>query len=318
MNNRWTENDIALLKDLSSSNKNINDMCLLLNRSRSSVSNKLIRLGLTHNKTIHDWTPEQIKFLEENYENLEKEYITNYIGKKWGNIRQKARSLNLRRSTEINRSIPRNRLSALLNDTNESFYWIGFILADGTVTNDSIQIEVSKNDENHLLQINNYLKNDIVLYRRRNTVTISINDRINIKQIKEKFDIKQKKTYNPPDYSNAEFSQNNLLSLIVGFIDGDGNISKRKNGGTQLTVENHASWKEFHIFIEKFIYSYFEEELLKNHQRFNNRGYSLITISKSKIVKLLYDEIKKLNLQYMRRKKHKRYFRSLMVYWRNL
>lgn len=63
----------------------------------------------------------------------------------------------------------------------------------------------------------------------------------------DKYDIKNKKTYNPPQANRIK----DLLDLpmIVGFIDGDGSISINKTGNAKITIRNYKTWIEFHKLI---------------------------------------------------------------------
>lgn len=210
--------------------------------------------------------------------------------------------MGIKRNEKWNLKIPKNGLLKLLDESNHAFYWIGFILADGCFNKNCLSLEVSEKDKKHIEKFKTYIESDNDLIYRRNTVTIASNDAINVPLIKDKFDIKYRKTYNPPDVSLYKFNPEQIFSLLIGFIDGDGNIRKPKNGGIQITMENHKSWNKFHTWMEKHLYNYFNEILNKSHQRYNNRGYSLITISKSHIIKLIYNKAIDLGLPLLNRK----------------
>lgn len=76
-----------------------------------------------------------------------------------------------------------------------------------------------------------------------NITVVSAYDSEVVPKITSKFNLNSNKTYNPPDISIFEFIQCDLLiSLIIGFIDGDGYItaSKRKKSAT-IQITNHSS-----------------------------------------------------------------------------
>jgi hypothetical protein len=205
----------------------------------------------------------------------------------------------------------KDKLKKLLDESNEAFYWVGFILADGWISNNT-GLGIETKDEIVLMQFIEFLESEYPLrYKqrnqkdyRRNNFKFNVRDGINVTLLKEKFDIKNNKTYNPPDMKQYfKFTDDQIFSLLCGFIDGDGNIRKIANGGYQLTLENHNSWKPFHHFFEDFLFSRLSYEKSKEtYVRSNCRGYSLITVSKRQMIYDLYKKALSLNIPLLKRK----------------
>lgn len=172
-----------------------------------------------------------------------------------------------------------HNIEILLNESHESFYWIGFLLADGTFTKSGeLRCHLAIKDLPHLEKLVKYVeyKNKIHLDHNDNPTNclISIRDEIIVKQIINKFDIHHKKTYNPPHndiFTNMKLDQ--LKSLILGFIDGDGSISPPKSVMSKyvhLTIGCHKSWGDTFKHISEILsnnwysYCYKEVSYLKN------------------------------------------------------
>ena len=85
-------------------------------------------------------------------------------------------------------------------------------------------------------------------------------DSINVKKLRNKFGITNRKTYEPCSFKYIK-NDELLFSLIVGFIDGDGSISKKNNCNSYtLSFSMHPSWLSNLNYIKKFLYNYFNEE----------------------------------------------------------
>lgn len=175
-------------------------------------------------------------YLIENYSKKSKEEIKNDLGLSWSYIQKMSHLLNIKR--DFNESAKSFTLSKLLDGSNYSYYWLGFIIADGHITkDDSIQINVSDKDLSHMDRLRHYL-GDVKLYSKNGIVRLHLSDKPTVVKIKEFFNWKTNKTKNP--LYIPPMSDDQLFSLIIGFIDGDGSISKSGH----ITVKCDSSWKE--------------------------------------------------------------------------
>lgn len=187
-------------------------------------------------------------------------------------------------------------LKILLEDSYESFYWMGFILADGNFHKDRLQVTLGIKDKEHLRKLANYLEYKLPMAETNINISIKSKNLDISPLICQKFDIKESKTYNPP-LTIKNFALDFQYCLLAGFIDGDGNIQNQT--GRQdfsLRIKNHASWisilKEFNELIDG----------TNNFTKIENSGYAILTISNTEILKNFRRKIESFNLPLLRRK----------------
>lgn len=221
-------------------------------------------------------------------------------------------------------------LNKLLNNDPISFYWMGFILADGWVssridTNGSrvnhIGISLKHADDDHLKEFVKWLglDEDKVRYRQRNTnfktsaesSNVCITDHHNVPLIKDKFGISNQKTYLPPNMVDYKFEQNLMIALIIGFIDGDGSIDIRSKHRPHISIQTTKEWKDNLEFMNKSIHE-FGNEPVRNKVLINTREHATLSICKRKLVVKLMEFISKHNLPILKRKWGKIDAESLM------
>jgi len=251
------------------------------------------------------WTEDEDNFLKENYEKLNKDdLLTKLINRTWDAIKLRAEKFKIKRYNNERRFID---LDVLLKDTNESYYWIGFIMADGHIHNNKrLKICLSIKDEEHLIKFKNFIKYEGELAygnnNNRDNTTISVMDTKYIKKLCQKFDIKHNKTYNQCNIHKIK-KNNLLLSLIVGFIDGDGSIRNSKNRKDFfLTIKCHKSWSNNLDYILKSIIRITGKNCNTSVKLTNCKRYSYIHMGNSVVLKKLKHEMLKLNVPYMKRK----------------
>ena len=121
----------------------------------------------------------------------------------------------------------------------------------------------------------------------------------------DKFDIQFNKTYNPPNLDIFKnISTDKLFSLIIGYIDGDGCVRKKKNSNNYvIQIENHKCWAEFNTYIKNHLFVIFNEAPKNNliHYR-KNRNTCSISITQNDLIRKIKTKIKELDLPYMERK----------------
>lgn len=137
----------------------------------------------------------------------------------------------------------------ILNNTN--CYWAGFIAADGYIDQNRLGITISSKDKNHLkrfakdIKYNGNILDSII--RNKNygksrfkkkeyyTSSLVIGSAINIiKKLNDIFNITPRKSFTlkSPNINNLE----NILSYIVGYIDGDGTVYVDNKNRMQLSI----------------------------------------------------------------------------------
>ena len=144
-------------------------------------------------------------------------------------------------------------LCPLLEDTPEALYWMGFLLADGYFTDTQLYVALAKKDEKHLQILADFL-GGIKLHDRdsksrdmkvHKAVFLSLMHTDAMKKLKIKWGISNQKTYNPPNLS--WLSEQQLIFVIIGFIDGDGHIVRSHRSSTEkvrVRFGNHGSWSK--------------------------------------------------------------------------
>lgn len=195
-----------------------------------------------------------------------------------------------------------NKIEKLLEDTSESYYWVGYLLADGHFNN-NYRMKFTQNGEDKISveKFKKFIETDVpIIYNNDiDCASLAIMNVDVIKKLMEKFDIKSNKTYNPPDKSIFEKMDIDMLSyLFIGFVDGDGhigNLHKRKD--FHLRIKVHSSWFDILDIFSKRIFG------LENYTKINNQGYADLQIGDTQLLKQFKKKyVKNLNFEPLNRK----------------
>jgi hypothetical protein len=188
----------------------------------------------------------------------------------------------------------------LLEDSYITYYWIGFLLADGNFEKRGrLRLTLSIQDLNHLEKFANYfnINTPIRIINNKTAAGIQKMKADIIKPLIDKFGIDENKTKNPPNIDIFKSIDKDLLyALIIGFIDGDGCIryqTGRKD--TAITIKLDPAWLDFLNLISTFL-------LNKNISKINNAGYASLVISNSIAIKRLKQKAIDFNLPILSRK----------------
>lgn len=275
----------------------------LINKTQSSVIQRAFKLKI--NKiNYNEWSNNDIKLLYECYPSFNKHQLMHvFPNRKWNHIVSKATELSIKRN---NRHLEKiiGKTEKLLFDNVISYYWIGFLLADGHFSkNNRMTVTLSIKDREHLLKLATYLESNLKINKKQTTVSISILDTYNVKKIKTKFDISNNKTENLPKIESfLEISDENLFSLIIGYIDGDGSIGKQYNRNDAIIrIQVHKNWIPFLYMIHHFLQRYIGLNL-KSTPYINNSGYAQTSIANSEFLTEIKKKIIEFNLPFMERK----------------
>lgn len=170
-------------------------------------------------------------------------------------------------------------ITPLLEETPLAYYWVGFLLADGSFVDGRIKFHLKQEDFEQVKKFADFIK-WTGEYDDRGELGkgVSAKHVEVVNKLIEKFDIKRLKTYNPPDTLLCH-DRELLKFLIGGFIDGDGNISKQTGrNDCFIRIKLHSSWESI---LKEFcrIINYDE-----SHVRLNNNGYAELIISDSNVI----------------------------------
>lgn len=177
-----------------------------------------------------------------------------------------------------------NKIEKLLDETPESYYWVGYLLADGHFDkNYRLKFTQSGYEKISVENFRKYIETETPIHYEKNVdcASLSIMNVDVVKQLMKKFDIKSDKTYNPPDESVFEKMDCDMLSyLFIGFVDGDGCISNLHNRKDfNLRIKTHSSWCSILNVFAKRIFG------LENYTKINKQGYAYLAIGNTQLLK---------------------------------
>lgn len=121
-------------------------------------------------------------------------------------------------------------------DTEEKAYWLGFISADGHVSDEAIEINIQKKDEQHLVKFLKAVDSNSVIKYQDNAVCIDIYSKQMVADLRKLgFMHNKSETQTFPD-----IPENLHVHFIRGLFDGDGSIKTRESlcfSGTAVTMK---------------------------------------------------------------------------------
>jgi hypothetical protein len=287
MGEKWLKiEDVYLLNEYSKGKKEV--ITKHLGRTWATIQCRASKLGVKRidteirGRNVRIWDDVSITYLMTNYEMTNKDELIEYLGRSWSSIQNKAFLLNLKRD------VSNADVNKLINGCNESYYWLGFIMADGHFSlSKQIQINLAKKDLEHLMKFA-----DFVGYKGKiNKPRININySKIN-NWLLDTFNISNNKTYNPCNLNNL--SGDKFFSFIIGFIDGDGTINKKG----YLYIKCHKSWLDN---LNKMVSFLTNGDF--NKGRINVEGLALVQLTKIEHMKSIKEKSIILNLPILARK----------------
>jgi hypothetical protein len=156
--------------------------------------------------------------------------------------------------------------------------------------------------EGYLMIISKNNKNIKVITKNKlEYCSITISRAKVIRKLAKKFDISNTKTYNPPKL-NWGIDRDLKLSLIVGFIDGDGCIGKQSyREDNILSLKCHSSWLDNIDIMAREIYS-LSDMPYTCRTKINKRGYARVAIANNEVLMNLKRKVLELNLPVLKRK----------------
>lgn len=236
----------------------------------------------------HIWTFQETEILKSHFQTFKKEDLQKILNLPWPKIQAKANRIGLKRSRSL---FKRANLNILLDNSNTSFYWLGFILADGHLSKrGELMMVCAQKDKDHLQNFANYINYGNLSIDNSNYLRLRTMDREIVPKIKNLLEIDNRKTYNPPDTSVFEkLTDDQFISLFIGYIDGDGHIKKNKNRNDfQMSIRCHVNWSNILKYWCERIYKIFnchqgqkQYSLLKKCE---NYTYGYLCITKVKVL----------------------------------
>jgi len=262
------------------------------------------------------WTEKEINDLIKYYPKYKKSYVEEiFLYRSWKSLIHKASQLGIRRTSNSKAHVWK-----LLEESNEAYYWMGFLLADGYFDHKKkcLKFCLSSKDKSQFYKFTDFIENQnsYNIYEINNDnafpssytrMYFNVVSKEYVPKIIKKFKINACKTKNPPndlDISNDNF----FLSLFIGFIDGDGSILKHHNF-VSIRMECLNTWK---YLLQKWIDRIYRMKpptlynktikSKKNILDINSKNSCVLSITNSEIILWLKNKILELNLPVLERK----------------
>lgn len=194
-----------------------------------------------------------------------------------------------------------NTLDRLLIEDNQSFYWLGFLIADGYFSGNTFELGLSEKDREHLEEFSKFISyNKDIKYRKETkSYRLNFNNRHSIPKIMDKYNLCEIKTYNPINFDYFfKYDKELIKSMVIGIIDGDGYIG---NNGSKnsfvINITSHKNWTDFYERIFKYI------DIPVKIKNFKSKE-NIITISirRKEFISILLENISTNKIYYLSRK----------------
>jgi len=267
------------------------------------------------------WSETEDSVLITHWRNFKKSELMELLpGRTWAAVLLHAAKLGLTRdttSTTVNTHKAKSyidgtsKISALLEETPEAYYWAGFIAADGHISKRRrLRITLAQKDEAHLQLFCKFINANPPKKRLSNTgygqCYISLQD-LGFLPFTEKFNITSRKTY---DLRTPNIPDDSLfLSFLAGFVDGDGGI-RTLDGRSDVNLHLVGHVNSLSVFMEwadRF------NSLIPSSQtnsritagsvpRIDSSGYVRWCISNNETIRAFKRSLLSLNLPLMARK----------------
>jgi len=198
-------------------------------------------------------------------------------------------------------------LQKLLNNKLQTYYWIGFLTADGSIDFNSYRLKfaLATKDKSQVKKFANYIccKN---IHNYKNHCEVQIQDKLFVPKIIKKYKFTKKKTYHPCGYQWLKKSSNNIfLSFLIGLIDGDGCV-KHQSGRKDymIQIKMHKNWLKYLHYIRNRLIKITKINIPKPYL-VTDKKYSILVFANSLIINFIKQFINNHSLPILHRKWNK-------------
>jgi hypothetical protein len=154
---------------------------------------------------------------------------------------------------------------------------MGFLLADGHFNKlGRISVTLAIQDLNHLELLANFVGVNTIKTTKKGAVSISFGDKVTSDKIKEKFNVNNLKSYSPPIL--PVMTDDQFLSFMCGYIDGDGCISKQKGSSYTKKDGTVSNYIRNDLLLQVKCHKNWQDSL----ERFGNRLCRIFSVDESK------------------------------------
>lgn len=175
-------------------------------------------------------------------------------------------------------------------DSEEKAYWLGFLYADGYLSDRKVSCFLSKKDEDHLIKFLSSIESEgikMLYINKTNACGFTLTSETMFCDL-QRLGFTQRKTYDDTDYIFTQIPEQYKKDFIRGFWDGDGTVRLREGRYNTISVVSLNN-SLLNAFCEYFN-SYLNDDFAKVVKR---NGYSRIIIGSQnalKVCRLLYEE----------------------------
>lgn len=139
----------------------------------------------------------------------------------------------------------KSRLDVLLEDSPVSYYWVGFLIADGHMRDGKIALTIGRPDTHHLKRFKQFIGradwNDDPHCDVNGNPRVYASDVQVVPRLMSKFGIEPRKTYHPSFPVDAD--DDLFYAALIGFIDGDGSICRLSGRvDCNIRLRCHLNW----------------------------------------------------------------------------
>ena len=245
------------------------------------------------------WTKPELVFLADNYAISTGDFLQRSLpNRNWNSIKLKARQMGLWKER---RDTVSGDVSNLLAKTSVASYWRGFFLADGCIHYESMRLifHLANKDSAQVERFAKFI-NCTTVQHLPSGCRVAVQDKYWVPRFAKSMDLRPVKTYNPPqrfDWLEDEFFE----ALLIGFIDGDGNIRHQTGrSDSMIRLKLHSSWRTvLQVFSEKLARA---TETPVKSITFDKLGYAELVWSRQSVVEYLKRQTEILQLPVLERK----------------
>lgn len=247
------------------------------------------------------WTEEKQIKLSDLYPYRERKEIENIFPEyTWRSIQNIANYLKIKRLSCTTRN---GSIEVLFNKTFNSFYWLGFILADGCINEDgTLKVDLAIKDAEHVIKLSTYLNTKYYFYPKYKSgkeggtgiCRVKIKDAILGVKLRDYLGVTGIKTYVP---FSLDFIRNKyqMMAFLAGFIDGDGTIYE--NGSASIV--GHSNYFNFFENLGEILLNY---KIISNFTVKISKNTSVIHFHRKNDMQSLKEQLIRMKLPLLLRK----------------
>lgn len=191
-------------------------------------------------------------------------------------------------------------------DTADKAYWLGFIAADGSISKNTLEIGVHKNDTSVLEKFKKSIESDHkIIITKTNMARLCITNKNTVLDLIDKGIIYSKTGKLNPNLIFSNIPDIFIRDFCRGFIDGDGSFACSSKKGSRITFKLGCKGFEFLDYFQDIIISKTNLPKTKLYKYKDREDYYCLMWGGTKQLKILYNFLYKNSDVSLSRKKEK-------------